>query len=219
VVVLGLGAGVLTTLSWAVNGLLATGSTAGHAATAGHTPAVRHHPARQAPARHGAGQASPAASPSTRPSHAPARHKDSRPAQVSGNAPACAAGGVTLTVSSPQYWYQPGKTPRFTVRAAATESQPCRFDIGPRFVSLVIDTAAGQRIWSSADCVSGSGSHPVVLASGTHATLHVSWDRRTGCGDAGNLVRPGEYMVSAAAGADHSKSVNIVLGAQGVSGP
>ena len=191
-VVLGLGAGVLTTLSWAVNGLLATGSTGGHAATAGHTPAVRHHPARQAPARHGAGQASPTA---------------------------CAPGGVTLRLSSPQYWYQPGKSPRFTVRAAATESQPCRFDIGPRFVSVVIDTAAGRRIWSSADCVSGSGSHPVVLASGTHASLHVSWDRTTGCGNAGSLVRPGEYVVSADAGADHSKSVNIVLGAKGVSGP
>jgi hypothetical protein len=129
---------------------------------------------------------------------------------------------VTLTVSSPQYWYQPGKTPRFTVSAVSTESQPCHFDMSPRFVSVVIDSSGGQRIWSSADCVSGSGSHPVVLASGTDAALHVSWDRRpssAGCGDAGSPVRPGEYRVTAAAGADHSKSVNIVLGAKGVSGP
>jgi hypothetical protein len=210
---------VLTTLSWAVNGLLATGSTAGHAATAGHTTAARHHSARHAPVRHDAGRASPAASPSASPSHAPARHKASRRPQVSGSTPACASGGVTLTVSSPQYWYQPGRTPRFTVRAVSTESQPCHFDMGPRFVSVVIDTPGGRPIWSSADCVSGAGSHPVVLASGTHAALHVSWDRRTGCGDTGNLVRPGEYRVSAAAGADHSKSVNIVLGAVGVSGP
>jgi hypothetical protein len=129
---------------------------------------------------------------------------------------------VTLTVSSPQYWYQPGKTPRFTVRAVSTASQPCHFDMGPRSVSVVIDSSGGRPIWNSADCVSGSGSAPVVLASGTHATLHVSWDRRassSGCGDAGSLVRPGEYRVAAVAGADHSKSVNIVLGAKGVSGP
>ena len=129
---------------------------------------------------------------------------------------------MTLTVSSPQYWYQPGTTPRFTVRAISTESQPCHFDMSPRSVSVVIDSAGGRPIWSSAGCASGSGSDPVVLASGTHATLHVSWDRKAssaGCGDAGSLVRPGEYRVAAVAGADHSKSVNIVLGAKGVSGP
>ena len=214
IVVLGLGAGVLTTLSWAVNGLLATGSTTGHGATAGHTPAARH-----APARHHKDQASPVASPSASPSHAPARHRASKRTHVSGNTPACTPGGVTLTVTSPQYWYQPGKMPEFTVHASAAQSQPCHFDMSPRSVSVVIDSSGGRTIWSSADCAGGSGADPVVLASGTHATLHVSWDRRTGCGDAGNLVRPGEYRVSAAAGAVHSKSVNIVLGAKGVSGP
>jgi len=215
VVVLGVGAGILTSLSWAVNGLLATGSTAHHPAAAGHTTAARH-----APSLHNKAKASPAASPSASPSHAPARHRASRRSpQVSGNAPACTPGGVTLTVSSPQYWYQSGKTPQFLVHAVATESHPCRFDMSPRLVSVVIDTPAGRRIWSSADCASGSGSDPVVLASGTNATLRVSWNRRTGCGHSGNLVLPGEYQVSAAAGADHSKSVNIVLGAKGVSGP
>jgi hypothetical protein len=219
VVVLGVGAGVLTTLSWAVNGLLATGSTAGHPAAAGHTLATRQHTARHAPARHSAAHASPVPSPSIRPSRKPAHHKDSRPAQAPGSTPACAVGNVTLTVSSPQYWYQPGLTPRFTVRAVSTASQPCHFDMSAQAVSVVIDTSAGRPVWSSASCASGSGPHPVVLASGTHATLRVSWDRRTGCGGTGSLVRPGEYRVSAAAGPDHSKGVNIVLGAKGVSGP
>ena len=128
---------------------------------------------------------------------------------------------MTLSVSSPQYWYQPGTTPRFTVRAASTGSQPCHFDMGPRFVAVVIDSSGGRPIWSSADCVTGTGSDPVVLASGTHAALHVSWDRKAsspGCG-AGYAVRPGEYRVTAVAGAEHSKSVNIVIGAKGVSGP
>jgi hypothetical protein len=91
--------------------------------------------------------------------------------------------------------------------------------MSPRLVSVVIDSTGGPSIWSSADCATGSGPDPVVLASGTHATLRVSWNRRTGCGDGGTLVLPGEYRVSAAAGAEHSKSVNIVLGAKGVSGP
>jgi hypothetical protein len=215
VVVLGVGAGVLTTLSWAVNGLLATGSTAGHP-TAGHTTAARH-----APARHHGHRASPAPSPTPAASHAPARHRHraSKPAIVSGSTPACAPGDVTLTVSSLQGWYQVGKTPRFTVRAAATASQPCHFDMGPRSVAVVIATPGGRLIWNSADCAGGAAADPVVLATGTHGTLHVFWDRRTGCGDAGSLVAPGEYRVAAVAGADHSTSVNIVLGAKGVSGP
>ena len=126
---------------------------------------------------------------------------------------------MALTVTSPQYWYQSGKTPRFALHAVSTESHPCHFDMSPRLVSVVIDTPAGRPIWSSADCATGSGSDPVVLASGTNATLRVTWNRRTGCGNSGNLVLPGEYRVSAAGGADHSKSVNIVLGAKGVSGP
>jgi len=215
VVVLGAGVGVLTTLSWAANSLLATGSAGRHPTAAGHTTAARH-----APARHGRHKAPAAASPSASPSHSPARHRASRRSPGnSGSTPACTPDGVTLTVSSPQYWYQPGKTPEFTVRAVSTESQPCHFDMSPRSVSVVIDSSGGRPIWSSADCASGSGSDPVVLASGTHATLRVSWNRRTGCGGSGNLVLPGEYRVSAAAGADHGKSVNIVLGAKGVSGP
>lgn len=207
------------TLSWAVNGLLSIGSPAGRNTAAGHTLGARHHTARHAPAQLGSGHPSPAASPSTKPSHAPAHHKDSRPAQAPGNTSACAASNVSLTVSSPQYWYQSGITPRFTVRAVSTQSRPCHFDMSARAVSVVIDTPRGRLIWNSADCASGSGPAPAVLASGRPATLHVTWDRRTGCGSAGILVRPGEYQVRAVAGADHSKSVNIVLGAKGVSGP
>src|SRR4029077_16317184 len=41
VVVLGAGVGVLTTLSWAANSLLATGSAGRHPTAAGHTTAAR----------------------------------------------------------------------------------------------------------------------------------------------------------------------------------
>jgi hypothetical protein len=110
-------------------------------------------------------------------------------------------------------------SPRFTARAANTGSKACSFDMGARSLAVVIDTLSGRRVWSSADCVTGSGSDADVLASGAHAALHITWDRRTGCGATGNLVRPGEYQATAVAGAEHSKSVNFVIGAKGVSGP
>ena len=89
-----------------------------------------------------------------------------------------------------------------------------------RFVSVVI-TSGDRRIWSSADCASGASSNMTVIASDRPAALAVSWNRRTsspGC-DSGQLVRPGEYQVSVVAGRLHSRTVNFVLGAKGVSGP
>jgi hypothetical protein len=92
--------------------------------------------------------------------------------------------------------------------------------MGTKFVSVVI--AAGRRVWSSADCVSGSGSNMTVLSQGVPAVLRVSWDRRTsspGCGGTGQAAAPGEYKVTAVAGQARSKTVNLVLGAPGASGP
>jgi len=62
----------------------------------------------------------------------------------------------------------------------------------------------------------------IVLIRGTPAVLRVSWDRRTsspGCSSPGHVVAPGEYEVTAVAGRLRSKTVNLVLGAQGASGP
>jgi hypothetical protein len=130
---------------------------------------------------------------------------------------------VALSVSSPQYFYQQGKTPSFTVHVASQASRPCRFNMSAKFVSVVIASASGdRRIWSSADCASGAASNMVAIASGRPAALRFTWDRRTsspGCSGSGQLVRPGEYQVSAVAGRLHTKGTNFVLGAKGVSGP
>jgi hypothetical protein len=127
---------------------------------------------------------------------------------------------LTLRLTSPQYWYQPGKTPRFAVHVSSGQRQPCRFTMGAKSVSVVI--ASGHRqLWNSADCAS-NGSHAVTLADGKPAVLHVSWDRKTsspGCSGDSHLVLPGEYTVTAVAGRLHSKSVNVVLGAKGAAQP
>jgi len=107
------------------------------------------------------------------------------------------------------------------VHATSDERQPCRFNMGAKFVSVVV-TLSGQRVWSSADCVSGDGSNMVVINRNTPAVLRLSWDRKTsspGCTGTARLVRPGEYQVTAVAGHHRSAAVNVVLGATGASGP
>ena len=215
VTVFAVGIGLLTTLSWTVNALLAARSSADHAASAGGTTA-----AGSAVAHATKGGALPASSASPRPKPAPSPHRSTIRSPASGKAPACAEGAVTLRLSSPQYWYQSGKMPSFTVHAVSQEEQPCRFNMGTRFVSVVI--GSDRMIWNSADCVSGDGSNVIVLVRGRPAALHVAWDRRTsspGCGGTSHAVAPGEYRVTAVAGHLRSKTVNLVLGAQGASGP
>jgi hypothetical protein len=215
-IVLGVAIGLVTTLSWAVNGLLVASSSAGQAGPPGATGA-----ANSAPPRVSNHNDRPEPSPSPRPDPTPARHRDTGRSHSSGRALACTSGGVTLSLSSPQGWYQSGTTPQFTVRARASKSQPCRFNMGAKFVSVVV-ARGDRRIWSSADCVSGAGSKRVVLTSHTPAVLRTTWDRKfssPGCTDARHLVLPGEYQVIAVAGNRHSKTVNVVLGAKGASGP
>ena len=209
------GIGLLTALSWTVNGMLAARSSADHAASPGGTRA-----AGPAAAHVSRGRALPAPSSSPRPKPVPSPHRSTIHSPAAGKALACAPGGVTLRLSSPQYWYQAGKMPRFTVHAVSSEGQPCRFNMGTKFVSVVV--ASDRRIWSSADCVSGSGSNMIVLTRGVPAVLSVSWDRKTsspGCGGTSHAAAPGEYKVTAVAGRLRSRTVNLVLGAQGASGP
>jgi hypothetical protein len=216
--VMGIGVGLVTTLSWAVNGMLAARSTAGQ-----DVPPSGMSAASSSPAQVTKGRARPPSpSPSPRPDPAPSRHRSVAPSHASGRSPRCALAGVTLSLSSPQYWYQVGKTPRFTVRAKASQGQSCRFNMGTSFVAVVVTTRGGRRLWSSADCPTGARSHETVITSSAPAVLRLSWDRRTsspGCGGATHLVRPGEYQITAVAGRVHSSTTNLVLGAKGAIGP
>ena len=215
VTVFGAAAALLTGLSWVANGMLTASSTAGQAPPAGSTGA-----AGPTPSHVTRDPAVNAASPSPRPSSAPVKHRAARRARPPATTLACTRDGVALSVSSPQYFYQPGTTPLFTAHVVDQASGACRFNMSAKVLSVVV-TSGDRRIWSSADCASGASSDMTTIASGKPAALRVSWNRRTsspGC-DSGQLVRPGEYQVSVVAGRMHSRTVNFVLGAKGVSGP
>ena len=216
VTVMGIGVGLITTVSWGVNGLLTASSTAGQAVPPSGAGA-----ATSSPAQASTQQARPTPSPSPSPDPTPSQHHAQAPSHASRRAALCRSGAVTLSLSSPQYWYQSGSTPRFTVRASSSQSRPCRFNMGTKFVAVVI-TDHGRRIWSSADCPTGARSQPAVLTSSRSAVLRLTWDRRTSSPDCGGitlLVRPGEYQATASVGRLQSKAVPIVLGAKGASGP
>jgi hypothetical protein len=127
-----------------------------------------------------------------------------------------------LSVSTSRYWYRSGQRPQFAVDVVSIARQPCRFNLGARFVSMVISQDP-TRIWGSSDCTLGAaGSRVVTLTRGVPAVLRVSWDRETsaaGCRGTRWPARLGTYTATAFSDHLRSNTLIIVLAGPGVGGP
>lgn len=219
------GLAVLAVIAWAFSGVLAAGG--GAAASARHgSPG---HLARPT-GGHGSGRASGSGVPQTSPSATSAPTSSTPPGSPapasptpgvtqppgpasSGAARACKPGEVVLSLFSSQESYGQGQLPEFDVDVVSTSAQTCAFNVGPRFLALVI-TAGGKRIWSSADCVAGPGSLLTDLARGVPTVVPLSWDRESsapGCRVASRQVTAGSFAAAASAGGLASNSLTFTL--------
>jgi len=174
----------------------------------------------------GSGPASPSpdvpAPPSGSPSAAPAGGApDSGATPRADQVPACGPGDVALSLFTPKYWYERAQLPQFVVAAASASGRPCRFNMGARYVAVVVNYGT-ERIWSSADCTHGASSRGVVLTREHPAVSWITWNRRTsvpGCRPAGHSVKGATYTVTAVSGRLRSQGMVIVLDAPGLSVP
>ncbi len=212
------GFGILSLVAWAFSGAVAVGN-AGPPATgsrASSHPAVR--PAGSATPPAQASPAASAAAPGQRSARARARQDPARARQDRARATApsrghaakppkaarraCRPADVVLSLFASQDRYGPGQLPAFTVDVVSTSRRTCTFNVGPRFLAVVI-TAGGARIWSSADCVAGAGSNLTELVKGVPAVVPVSWGRETsspGCFAPAARVHAGTYHATATDG-------------------
>lgn len=134
----------------------------------------------------------------------------------------CADKDVVLSLSSPRYWYGAGHMPTFTVDVVSTATRPCSFNVGSRFLAVVVSAGGRTRIWSSSDCTHSAGSRTVALARGVPEAIGVTWDRKTSSPDctlARATVQPGAFTATAVSGPLRSQAKIFVLGAPGVAVP
>jgi hypothetical protein len=90
--------------------------------------------------------------------------------------------------------YEGKEHPRFGLSVVNTGRRACTFDVGPK--ALQIRIASGtDRVWSSAQCASGTGSSLQLLPRGVPYLATVDWDRRRCNSD--SRVEPGTYVISA----------------------
>ncbi|MCW7945530.1 hypothetical protein AAW14_26875 [Streptomyces hygroscopicus] len=122
------------------------------------------------------------------------------PAGAGSSLPNCTASAVQLTLKSLHNTYAPGDTPTFELIARNSSVNDCKVDLGPRSAVLTItQTGSNSKVWSSADCPSGSGGVLFHVPADNQVAYTVKWDRKP---SAANCATPpagsapaGTYLV------------------------
>ncbi|MEV4078109.1 hypothetical protein [Nonomuraea fuscirosea] len=94
--------------------------------------------------------------------------------------------------------YPGGSRPSFMVTLVNTGTVMCTADVGPRAMEIRI-TSGADRIWSTADCVSGEGTEVRQLQRGVPYVRSLEWDRRrssSDCRATPPAALPGTYVAT-----------------------
>jgi hypothetical protein len=143
------------------------------------------------------------AQPSSHQSGAAPHPAPSTPAHYPGVRPAfCSRSDIVLSLVAGQTDFASQQSPSFGVEVVSTQQSACSFNVGPSYLALVIKEGP-VRVWSSADCVTGSGSLVSALKRGVPTVLPLTWDLKTsapGCGGPVTRVPAGAYTAYAVQG-------------------
>ena len=118
-----------------------------------------------------------------------------------------------LSLSASQVHFGSGQQPAFSLSVVSTQPANCSFNVGPGHLAVVIKEGTA-RIWSSADCVNGTGSLVTALSRGVPTVVTVDWSRRTsspGCSGPARAVPSGTYTAYAVEGSIVSPPVTFRL--------
>ncbi|WP_369184085.1 serine/threonine-protein kinase [Streptomyces sp. Y1] len=114
----------------------------------------------------------------------------------------CPSPAVTLELAPAVNSFPAGEKPRLVLTVRNAGGDNCRVDLGRTASALTVTSTTGERIWSSADCPSDSGSVWVEVPAGSSQAETFTWDRsrsRPQCAPPEQPAAPtGTYLVSAA---------------------
>jgi hypothetical protein len=125
----------------------------------------------------------------------------------------CPAAAVAVRVHADARSYIGDRRPKFTLEFGNSSRTPCRLDVGPKALELVI-TSGDDRIWSSDDCYPSRESDVITFAPGKRQAVVVTWTRdrsAVGCPKDRPAAKPGTYVVTGRVGAVESDGTVFVL--------
>jgi hypothetical protein len=114
----------------------------------------------------------------------------------------CDAKDLVVALQAGQDVYNRGVTPSFLLTIVSTSRVKCTVDVGPRALEMRV-TSGSDRVWSTADCVSGPGVDTQTLERGVPYVRTIQWDRRlsgSDCSSRRSSAAPGTYVAAAQAG-------------------
>ncbi|MGI5493404.1 hypothetical protein [Microtetraspora malaysiensis] len=103
---------------------------------------------------------------------------------------------LVLSLRGGQQTYTGSAEPTFLLTVVSTAKVDCTVDVGPRVLETRI-TSGNDRVWSTADCVSGAGVDMQMLKRGIPYVRTIRWDRhRSGedCTAKRAAAMPGTYV-------------------------
>lgn len=149
--------------------------------------------------------------PTARPSATPSTPAPA--ASPGAAARACTDADVAVRVTTDARTYAAGVQPRFTLTVRNTSATPCRRDVGPAALELVV-TSGSASIWSSDTCKPKGASQVTDLAPKRPSSTVVAWSRirlTAACPTSKPAALPGTYRVVGRAGLVRSDPTVFVL--------
>ncbi|SHN02708.1 caspase family protein [Actinacidiphila paucisporea] len=121
-----------------------------------------------------------------------------------GALPACTPSAVEVTLSSLRATYARDDTPAVLVTATNSSDSDCKVDLGPAKAVLTVTKAGGDApYWSSADCLTTTGSRWFLAPSHKAVTNTVRWNRRPSAprcaAPLAGTAAPGTYLAQVSA--------------------
>lgn len=126
----------------------------------------------------------------------------------------CADSDIAVRATTQASVFPVGSQPRLGMTVTNTGKVPCVRDVSGTLQVYTVYTAAGHRVWSTADCVPGTGHEVRQFAPGQSAGFLIVWSGKTsdpGCTATRVRVKAGEYKLIAQLGTLPSKPVAFTM--------
>ncbi len=110
--------------------------------------------------------------------------------------------------------YVAGDRPILGVSVLNTGSAACTRDLSGPLQVFTVYTAAGARVWSTADCFPGEGTDVRTLPAQTAAQYNIKWSGTTsapGCAGTRAEVPAGKYQVRVSIGSLRAAPADFVI--------
>ncbi|MEJ7649678.1 MAG: hypothetical protein WKF57_11705 [Nakamurella sp.] len=127
----------------------------------------------------------------------------------------CTPSTLQLTVTSRSSTYPTGAQPVLGLSVTNSGSQACTQDVSGSKQVFSVYSAAGARVWSTADCFPGTGTEVRTLQPTETVQYNIRWagtTSRPGCAGERTAVPAGVYQVRAVLGSLSATPIRITIG-------